>query len=137
MKSPLPTDSPHSALPAQGSPADALEALVDCVDRELVHLGEALHRRDMHAIEAHARDLHVALERAVDGFSGAVRGGQGIPLALRTRLMDAGGRVAAQRESLARATVALDRAMDVLLPAQGQNTLYGTLGQRARSLYSN
>jgi hypothetical protein len=38
-------------------------------------------------------------------------------LALRSRLVNASGQVAAQRESLARATAALDRAIDALLPA--------------------
>lgn len=38
-------------------------------------------------------------------------------MALRSRLVSASGQVAAQRESLARATAALDRAIDVLLPA--------------------
>ena len=41
-----------------------------------------------------------------------------MPPALRRRLASASGQVAAQRESLARATAALDRAIDVLLPRE-------------------
>jgi hypothetical protein len=39
--------------------------------------------------------------------------------------------VAAQRESLARATAALDRAIDVLMPRDNQ-ALYSTLGSADR-----
>jgi hypothetical protein len=37
---------------------------------------------------------------------------------LRNRLVKASGQVAAQRESLLRATVALDRAIDALMPRE-------------------
>ena len=55
-------------------------------------------------------------------FSDAARDGP-VPPALRKRLASASGQVAAQRESLARATAALDRAIDVLLPRDAA-TLY-------------
>jgi hypothetical protein len=45
--------------------------------------------------------------------------------------MQAGGRVAAQRESLARATAALDRAIDVLMPGEPSG-LYGASGKSER-----
>jgi hypothetical protein len=48
------------------------------------------------------------------------------------RLASASGQVAAQRESLARATAALDRAIDVLLPRDNAG-LYSTLGATDRS----
>jgi hypothetical protein len=50
-----------------------------------------------------------------------------VPPALRNRLANTSGQVAAQRESLARATAALDRAIDVLIPREN-NSLYSTLG---------
>jgi hypothetical protein len=50
-----------------------------------------------------------------------------LPPALRHRLASASGQVAAQRESLARATAALDRAIDVLIPRDGA-ALYSTHG---------
>jgi hypothetical protein len=59
----------------------------------------------------------------VDGFTLAARSGS-IPPPLRSRLAQAGRRVAAQRESLARATIALDRAIDTLLP-RDQSPGYG------------
>lgn len=96
----------------------ALEDMLARVEAELAALGDALRLRDSTAIEAHAEQLHHALEMAVDGFSLAARSGP-VPPPLRTRLMQASGQVAAQRESLLRATVALDRAIDVLMPREG------------------
>lgn len=123
-----------SSRPPPGPIDSGLEALLQAVESELGDLGEALRRRDMGAIEDHAQALHRALEQAVDGFSRAARGGSGIPPALRTRLVHAGGQVAAQRESLARATVALDRAMDVLMPSSA-GVLPGPIGMQGIAAY--
>ena len=95
---------------------DVLEPAVCAVESGLAALGDALHARDSAAIEQHAAELHRALAVAVARFGHAARGGR-VPPALRHRLAQASGEVAAQRESLARATAALDRAIDVLLPA--------------------
>ena len=65
-------------------------------------------------------------------FSDAARSGP-LPPALRHRLASASGQVAAQRESLARATAALDRAIDVLLPGDTL-PLYSALGSAERGL---
>ncbi len=102
-----------------------LEQLVDDVEVGLSRLGEALRLRDSVLIESQAQLLHVALAQAVDGFSRHARTAS-IPPALRDRLARAGGQVAAQRESLARATFALDRAIDVLMPhAASAPSVYG------------
>lgn len=93
-------------------------------------LGEALVRRDSPAIELHAASLHQALAAAIASFSEAARNGT-VPPNLRHRLVQAGGRVAAQRESLARATAALDRAIDVLMPKESTG-LYSSLGKSER-----
>lgn len=87
------------------------------LETELSALGDALRRYDDAAIEEHARELHRALVRAVDGFSLAARQGL-VPPPLRSRLALASRKVASQRESLARATFALDRAIDSLLPRE-------------------
>jgi len=113
-----------------------LEPLLFAVETALGELGEALRRRDLAAIELQSQALHRALERAVDGFSRVARAGGGVPPALRSRLMKAGGQVAAQRESLARATVALDRAMDVLMPG-GASALYAGNSPKSLSAYRN
>jgi hypothetical protein len=103
-----------NALPAPSATGD-LEFLLAAVESSLGALGEALRQRDVQAIDAHAAELHRALALAVDRFVQAARTGR-VPPSLRQRLAAAGGQVAAQRESLARATAALDRAIDVLLP---------------------
>lgn len=122
--------SPSIALPA----APELEDTLSAVELQLAALGNALRARDPVAIDLHASDLHAALARAVDHFSQAARSGP-VPPALRSRLATAGGAVAAQRESLARATAALDRAIDVLLPREPA-ALYSSFGAAERGLTS-
>jgi hypothetical protein len=51
-----------------------------------------------------------------------------VPPPLRERLKLASGLVASQRESLARATAALDRAIDVLMPRDRAVSVYSTAG---------
>jgi hypothetical protein len=92
-----------------------LEAPLAAVEARLGSLGAALVSQNAQDIETEAAALHNALLAAVHRFSHAARQG-GVPQPLRQRLALAGGKVAAQRESLARATAALDRAIDVLLP---------------------
>jgi hypothetical protein len=109
-----------------------LEQPLAAVEAGLIALGDALRERDSLAIERHAGELHRALAHAVDRFASAAREGC-VPPALRQRLATASGQVAAQRESLARATAALDRAIDVLLPRDAA-TLYGSQGNPDRGL---
>lgn len=109
-----------------------LEQSLAAVETRLAALGEALRARDSAGIDLHANELHRALAAAVDGFARASRGGP-VPAALRSRLASASGLVAAQRESLARATAALDRAIDVLMP-RDTGTLYAAHGGTDRGL---
>lgn len=118
------TSLPDAAL------GQALEQPLLAVEGCLNLLGEALLRRDSQAIELHASALHQALAEAIAMFSEAARSGH-VPPSLRHRLVQAGGRVAAQRESLARATAALDRAIDVLMPGEASG-LYSALGKNER-----
>ncbi|MDN3546558.1 MAG: hypothetical protein ACK4S6_17095 [Roseateles asaccharophilus] len=117
-------DAPNVAL------GQTLEQPLLAVESCLNLLGEALLRRDTQAIELHASALHQALAEAIAMFSEAARAGQ-VPPNLRHRLVQAGGRVAAQRESLARATAALDRAIDVLMPGEATG-LYSAMGKSER-----
>ena len=107
-----------------------LEAALAGVEHHLGALGVALCVRDTVGIELHATELHRALASAVDQFALAARRGA-VPPDLRHRLARTSGQVAAQRESLARATAALDRAIDVLMPRDGAS-LYSTLGNAER-----
>lgn len=121
-----------SLVPDRSAPhtgAD-LEAALAGVEHHLSALGVALCVRDTVGIELHATELHRALAHAVDQFALAARRGA-VPPDLRHRLASTSGQVAAQRESLARATAALDRAIDVLMPRDG-TSLYSTLGGAER-----
>ena len=113
------------------TPDTDLESSLAAVEQRLSALGVALCVRDTVGIDLHATELHRALAKAVDQFALAARRGN-VPPALRNRLASTSGQVAAQRESLARATAALDRAIDVLIPRDGNN-LYSTLGANERS----
>jgi hypothetical protein len=120
---------PVSSRPAPRPDAE-LETALAAVETRLAALGDALRECDSAGIDLHATELHRALATAVDHFSHAARGGA-VPQALRHRLASASGQVAAQRESLARATAALDRAIDVLMPRD--SGLYSTFGAGERS----
>jgi len=121
--------NPRPAL-APAAPPE-LEDTVSAVESRLAALATALRVRDASAIDLEAAELHRALARAVDRFALAARHGA-LPPALRSRLVTASGRVAAERESLARATASLDRAIDVLMPRDAAN-LYSAQGQAERS----
>lgn len=132
---PLPSKrlTPTALAPASRDDATdpALELTLSAVEDQLSSLATALQTRDLSSIDMRASELHRALSNAVDHFSRAARNGP-VPTALRRRLASASGTVAAQRESLARATAALDRAIDVLLP-RDTPAVYGAQGgvQRA------
>lgn len=113
-------------------PATPLEETLAAVELRLAELGQALRERNPSAIDQQADALHRALARAVDHFAQAARQGR-VPGDLRLRLAQASGQVAAQRESLARATAALDRAIDVLMPRDA-GTLYSAHGAADRGL---
>ncbi len=117
------------------SAAHDLEARLGDVEQGLAALGNALRGRDPSAVDLHAAELHKALASAVNQFSVAARSGP-LPRDLRLRLAQASGQVAAQRESLARATAALDRAIDVLLPRESA-AVYGAHGGPDRGLYAS
>jgi hypothetical protein len=110
---------------------DDLESPLLLIENGLSGLGAALRAGDSVEIERQASELHRALVDAVDRFALAARAGD-VPAELRRRLAQAGGQVAAQREALARATAALDRAIDALLPRETPS-VYSAPNQGPRS----
>lgn len=96
-------------------PGPELEPLVLAVEQGLLALGNSLRERDVAAIEQQASALHRALADAVQACVQAARLGK-LPDPLRKRLSKASAQLARQREILSRATAALDRAIDVLMP---------------------
>ncbi len=131
MPMPMPMPAAQILAPLAAVTGGAgLEDMLGAVELRLADLGEALRARDLAGIDSHAASLHMALAAAVDNFCIALRSGPVSP-ALRRRLVTASGQVAAQRESLARATSALDRAIDVLMPRDAP-TLYSNAGESKR-----
>ena len=118
-----------SPVPAAvgGVSDNELEAVLQRLEQHLDDLQGALGARDMPCIELHAGELQRALVQAIDRFQRAARV-RSTPLELRRRLALAGAQVAAQRDALARATAALDRAIDVLMPASSATAVYSATG---------
>ena len=112
-----------------------LEQSVARVESRLGALGEALRVHQAEAVASEAGELQRALAAAVEQMRRSARSG---PLSrqLRERLALASGRVAAQRESLARASAALDRAIDVLLPSPAPRVGYSAAGLTERQPHS-
>jgi len=122
-------------LPTPGPRAPELESALQAVEQHLAALGSALKLQDPVATETAATELHRALASAVERFAQAARKG-GVPPALRRRLALTGGQVAAQREAVARASSALDRVIDVLMPdtrGGDASAAYGAQGKLQRS----
>lgn len=123
--------TPESVAAGSTAADDApLEPMLVAVEQGLDALGVALRDADSLGIARHADALHGALAAAVEGYRCAARSAR-VPAALRHRLALAGAKVAAQREALARATAALDRAIDTLMPQSG-GALYSPLGNAQR-----
>lgn len=112
--------------------ATDLETAVATVEQRLGALGQALCSHRAEAVEAEAVGLQRALAAAVEQLRRSARAGA-LPPPLRQRLATASGRVAAHRESLARATAALDRAIDVLLPGSASAAGYNAGGRAERA----
>ena len=119
--------------PIAAGSAGPLEEAVATIEARLAALGSALRERDALAVETAAQALQRAFSSAIHRFTAAARQADGVPLPLRRRLAIARGQVAAQRETLARANAALERAMNVLLPPDWPAPAYAADGARARA----
>jgi len=131
-----PGRAPAGVLPHglhQPSPdTGALEAALTDVELQLDRLREALTAQDPDAAERMAAELRRALTASMDRFAQAARRGV-VPPAIRRRLAVASGQVAAQREALARATSALDQALEILIPRPTPASVYSSTGGASRS----
>lgn len=113
--------------PAAIDAPDSLESAILTVERHLQSLAQALLDRDGPAVADRSTDLQRALQRTLSLSSGPRRAA--LPPALSRRLKGMAAEVAAQRESLGRASAALHRAMNVLLPA-APSDVYAEPGRR-------
>lgn len=108
-----------------------LDQSIATLESRLQTLGEALRVHRAEAVATEAAELQRALAAAVERLRRGVRDGELTPQ-LRQRLASASGQVAAQREALARASAALDRALDVLLPSPSPQVAYSATGLNER-----
>jgi hypothetical protein len=118
-------------MPGSAAPGTGLERSVEKVESRLLALGEALRLHRPEAVETEAAELQRALAKALDPLRRGASAGA-LPPPLRQRLALASGQVAAQRESLARASATLDRAIDVLLPRPAPQVAYSAAGLSER-----
>ena len=118
--------------PQPAAIAGSLEEAVANIEARLAALGTALRERDALAIEAAAQALQRSFSSAIHRFTAAARQADGMPLPLRRRLAIARAQMLAQRETLALANAALERAMNVLLPPDWPAPAYAADGARAR-----
>jgi hypothetical protein len=111
-----------------------LEATLALVETHLSALGSALKLQDAQGAEDAAFALHQALAATVERFGRANR--EGVSPELRRRLARTSSQVAAQRDAVTRASGALDRAIDVLLPGNAPRAagVYGASGYAASRL---
>lgn len=120
-----------SSAPLRASAPQILEAAIADVEQHLAALALTLLERDSRGVDTAAVELQRALATALDCF-GRHRGP--VPPALRQRLAQASGQVASQRDTLARATAALDRAIEVLIPREA--AVYNARGAAALAAHS-
>lgn len=108
---------PRNTLANSDAGADDLERSVIAVEHALAAMQEALQGDDANRVEGACDQLRQTLAGSVAVFREVARL-KAIPAPMKQRLAGASARIAAQREALARATTALDRAIDVLLPQE-------------------
>jgi hypothetical protein len=94
-----------------------LETVVGTVEKKLAALSSALSTRNLLEMNQYAQELASVLADALHQFATAARHGA-MPAELRQRLISVTVAMASEREYLSRATCALDRAIDVLIPGQ-------------------
>jgi FAD/FMN-containing dehydrogenase len=111
----------------------SLDDAIGQIEAHVAALGAALRERDTHALEAATQTLQRALAASVQRFAAAARAAGGVPLPLRRRIAVINGQVGAQREQLARASAALERALTVLSAGAAPAATYGQAGQADRA----
>jgi len=121
----------NATPPPAGDATSGLAEAIDAIEARLSTLSNALREHDGRGIDAAALEVQRALALALDRFE---RGGSPLTPALRQRLARASAGIAAQRETLARATAALDRAVDALLPREAG--VYNARGAAEQSKHS-
>jgi hypothetical protein len=110
-----------------------LDEAVAQIEAQVAALGAALRERDAGALETATQTLQRTLAASIQRFASAARSAGGVPLPLRRRIAVINGQVVAQREQLARASAALERALGVLAAGAAPQSTYGQGGQAERA----
>lgn len=108
------------------SSESTLAPLVQALEATLAQAQQALTQRDALLLEEQASRVQSLMAQALQLARGAP-----LEAVLRQRLARCGAQMAAQRQALFRASTALDRAMEVLMPAEPTG-LYGETGRALR-----
>jgi predicted negative regulator of RcsB-dependent stress response len=118
-----------------GTPAAVapLDEAVAQIEGHVAALSAALRDRDAIALEAATQTLQRTLAASIHRFAAAARAAGGVPLPMQRRIAVIGGQVSAQREQLARASAALERALTVLAAGAPQASTYGQAGHNERA----
>lgn len=114
---------------------DPVHRRLEQIELRLRGLSDALRGTDAAALDEAAIALRKALGQAIGDLRPAVTD-SGISATLRNRILLAEAEVTAQREALARATAALERAIGLLLPNTAAAYEASGSGQRPPSLGS-
>lgn len=110
------------------SAASPLAPLLDELEAALQGVQQALSSRDSRLLEQQASQVQRLMASAL-----AQSRGQPLAAPLRRQLARASALLAAERQALGRATAMLDRAIDVLMPAEPDPSgVYGTSGRALR-----
>lgn len=119
-------------MPPTMNTPESLPNLLQELESALALVQQALTQRDALQLDLHAGRVQRLMAEAL---SAAREPGETLSPPLRQRLALAGAQLAAQRQTLFRATTALDRAIDVLMPAEPIG-LYGESGRNLRKASS-
>lgn len=102
-------------MPSSKTAGDSrFDTVLTQLDERLSALQLAVLDGDAMTIEAESNQLRLHLGKAAPELMRATQDGR-LPRPLRRKLAEAGARVGAQREALARSLGALDRAIDILV----------------------
>ncbi len=103
----------------------ATAALIS-LERALADVGTALREQDVAAVNAHGTTLQRELARLAEPLAQALR--HNTDPALRTRVAHLYVQAGAQRQAVARALAAQQRALEILLPVPPPAQLYSNIG---------
>ncbi|MBP8144218.1 hypothetical protein [Pseudorhodoferax sp.] len=114
--------------PTQAPLSTPLPPLLTELEAALSMVQQALSTRDARLLEQQAGRVQALMQQGLE-----MARGHALDPEWRRRLAACGAQMAAQRQALFRATSALDRAIEVLMPAETSGSgLYGESGRSLR-----